>query len=31
MLKDIKKREMRGTSKDNQWEINEIIVKYKLT
>ena len=30
MLKDMNKREMYGISLDNQWEINEIIVKYKL-
>ena len=30
MLKNIKKIEMRGISRDNQWEIDEITVKYKL-
>ena len=30
MLKDMKKREMCDISLDNQWEINEITVKYKL-
>ena len=30
MLKDMKKKEMCGISSENQWEINEIIEKYKL-
>ena len=30
MLKDMKKRKMSGISLDNQWEINEITVKYMV-
>ena len=30
MLKDMKKRKMSGISLDNQWEINEITIEYKL-
>ena len=30
ILKDMKKKEMCGIMSDNQWEINEITVKYNL-